>query len=241
MSAPSAGDPAAEVNPENGAAGRPGIADLPTEALSELAPMLRRAVGLDRASVARLRVAPTTVTGWVRLPFDVLVGRTVTRAGPAPSPRRAADVTASAVELLAWIDKDTDIPPPPRDADWRGGTPPTDGWARVDLVPDGVIRGLVRKGALALKEAAAREGVPGAQPRAETTRALLDAVVLTVTGPSGARVDVTLRLISAVTRMGFMPRGSDVAIDLAGRWQRVTAQYGSGYAERPGLGLTLRP
>jgi hypothetical protein len=108
-------------------------------------------------------------------------------------------------------------------------------------VPDEVVRGLVRSGAQALKQAAEREGVPNAQPRAEVADALLDSVVLTVED-GGQSVQLTLRTLSALTRMGFLPRDSHIAVDVAGRWTRIAAAYGSVYAERPGsgLGLTLR-
>ena len=205
-------------------------------ALVELAPMLRRAAALDEGSLARIVTGKATVTGLVRLPFDVLVGRTLPL--PADTDRRAGDYSVLAAELLAWIDGG-DAPPAPRDADWRGGIPPTTGWKRVDTVPDDVIRRLVRSGALTLKDAAARDGLPGAQPRAEVAAALLDSVVLTVSSSSGEQVELTLRLISAITRMGFLPRGSHLAVDIAGRWFRVAARYGSGYAERPGLRLSL--
>jgi hypothetical protein len=205
-------------------------------ALVELAPMLRRAAALDKGSLARIVTGKATVTGLGRLPFDVLVGRTLPL--PADTDRRAGDYSVLAAELLAWIDGG-DAPPAPRDADWRGGIPPTTGWKRVDTVPDEVVRRLVRSGALALKDAAVREGLPGAQPRAEVAAALLDSVVLTVTGSHGEQVELTLRLISGITRMGFLPRGSHVAVDIAGRWLRIAARFGSGYAERLGLGLTL--
>lgn len=220
----------------DGVCGVPAGLGVRAGALVELAPMLRRAVALDEASLARIVIGKTTVTGLVQLPFDVLVGRTLPLAAGAE--RRAGDYSVRAVELLAWIDGD-EASPVLRDADWRRGMPPSAGWRRVDTVPDEVIRRLVRSGALALKDAAAREGLPGAQPRAEVASALLDSVVLTVSGATGERVELTLRLISAVTRMGFLPRGSHLAVDIAGRWLRVAARYGSGYAERPGLGLTL--
>jgi hypothetical protein len=217
--------------------GSGGVADLPIEAWTELAPLLRRAVALDPAALARIRIGPTTVTSLVRLPFGVLVGRTIPLVDGHPA---AGDVTISATEVLQWIDGQAAATPPTRDGDWRGGVPPAGGWARIDVVPDDVVRGLVRRGALALKEAAAREGVPGAQPRAAVADALLDSVVLTVTDQRQHRVDVTLRLLSAITRMGFLARDSELAVDVAGRWTRLAARYGSGYAERAGLSLTMR-
>ena len=209
-----------------------------TEDLHELAPALRRAVALDPGSLVRIVVAAPTVSALVRLPFGVLVSRAVQseQAQQAPS-----DTTVSAVELLSWLDAERPDPPISRDAEWRTGLPPRVGWQRVDTVPDEVVRGLVRSGAQALKQAAEREGVPNAQPRAEVADALLDSVVLTVE-EGGRSVQLTLRTLSALTRMGFLPRDSHIAVDVAGRWTRIAAAYGSVYAERPGsgLGLTLR-
>jgi hypothetical protein len=44
-------------------------------------------------------------------------------------------------------------------------------------------------------------------------------------------------MVSALTRMGFLPRGSHAAVDIAGRWLRVAAEYGSVFAERGGLNI----
>jgi hypothetical protein len=110
----------------------------------------------------------------------------------------------------------------------------------VDTVPDDVVRDLVRKGATALQDAAAREGTPGAQPRAEVADALLDSIVLTVTSDTTPdRAEVSLRSLSALTRMGFLAPGSHAHIDVSGRWTRIAATYGSVFAERAGLGLGL--
>lgn len=214
--------------------------------LSELAPVVRRAVSLDPACLARVRLGPRTASVLVRLPFGVLAARTI-----AAVHAERVDTTVAAGALLAWLDRtgqferETEAEPAvsfpaPRDADWRGGLPPDTGWRRVDTVPDGVVRPLVRRGALALKEAAAREGAPGARPRARVADALLDSVVLTVTDDAGVlSAEVTLRALSALTRMGFLPRSSHLSVDLAGRWLRVAAAYGSIFVERPGLGLGL--
>ncbi|HJQ43879.1 MAG TPA: hypothetical protein VJ831_12390 [Jatrophihabitantaceae bacterium] len=201
-------------------------------ALVELAPVLRRAARLDPASIARLRIASGSAAVFVRLPFGVLVARTI-----RDESARDLDVVVRASEALDWLDEAVTDAPTRRDHDWRGGVPPSSGWTRIDTVPDDVVRGLVRTGATTLKELAEREGVPGAEPRAELSDALLDSVVLTVTG-GDQRAEVTLRVLSAVTRMGFLPRGSHVAVDVSGRWIRVAAEFGSVYHERPGgLGL----
>ena len=204
--------------------------------LAELTPLVRRAADLDPATLVRVRRSGERLGLLIRLPFGVLAARTVERAAADP-----ADTTVRADELLAWLDGDRSAEPAAHDAEWRGGTPPERGWHRIEKVPDTELRPLVRTGALTLKQAAEREGVPGAQPRQEVADALLDSVVLTVSDATHS-AEITLRTLSALTRLGFLARGSHAAIDVAGRWIRVVGVYGTVYAERPGaaLGLTLR-
>lgn len=204
-------------------------------ALVELAPVLRRAVTLDPRGLARVKLTGEAAMVLVRLPFGVLVSRTVRTRTPRVEP---VDVAVRAAAALSWLDEGG-APPAPHDAAWRTGLPPDSGWRRLDSVPDDVVRNLVRSGALAVQEAAAREGVPGAQPRAEVADALLDSVVLTVADGDGRTAEITLRVLSALTRMGFLPRGGHVYVDTVGRWIRVVAEYGTVYRERPG-GLVLR-
>ncbi|HEU5008444.1 MAG TPA: hypothetical protein VFT67_15825 [Jatrophihabitantaceae bacterium] len=207
------------------------------EQLLDLAPAARRAVALEARSVVRLRIGDGVASALIRLPFGVLVGRRIELEQPLAD----TDTTLRGVDFLQWLDGERDRMPPPVDAMWRWPVPPADGWRRVETVPDTVIRPLVRAGALTLKEAAEREGVPGAQPRAEVADALLDSVVLTVDSDDGAHAEVTLRALSALTRMGFLARGSSAHVDISGRWTRVAAVYGSVFTESGGLGGTLRP
>lgn len=206
------------------------------EALVELAPVLRRATALDPAGLVRLRLTGEAAMALLRLPFGVLVSRTVRVASSRPE---ALDVTLRAADVLAWVDGDA-ARLETHDAAWRAGLPPVSGWRRLDTVPDDVVRDLVRRGAGALKDAAEREGVVGAQPRAEVADALLDSVVLTVNDDAGRTAEVSLRALSAITRMGFLPRGGHVFVDTVGRWVRVVAEHGTAYLERPGSGLVLR-
>jgi hypothetical protein len=217
----------------------------------ELAPLLRRVVSLESAGLVRLRRGGARLSAMVRLPFGVLAARTVELDEPAED----FDSTVRADELIAWFDGARDEPPVARDEQWRGGLPPASAWRRIDTVPDADVRPLVRSGWLAVQGAArevvqgaarevvqgaAREGRAGGPPMApETAEALLDSVVLTVADGSDS-VQVTLRTLSALTRLGFLPRGSHVAVDVSGRWVRLAAAYGSVYAERPGLALTVR-
>lgn len=207
------------------------------EQLLDLAPAARRAVALEVRSVVRLRIGQGVASVLIRLPFGVLVGRRIELEQPMPD----TDTTLRAVDFLQWLDGERDRMPPPVDAMWRWPVPPAAGWHRVETVPDTVIRPLVRAGALTLKEAADREGVPGAQPRAEVADALLDSVVLTVDSDDGVHAEVTLRALSALTRMGFLARGSSAHVDVSGRWTRVAGVYGSVFSESGGLGGTLRP
>ena len=202
--------------------------------LAELTPLVRRAADLEPATLVRVRRSGDRLGLLIRLPFGVLAARTV-----ESEPADRLDTTVAAGELLAWLQGERTDEPAARDAAWRGGTPPDSGWHRIERVPDTELRPLVRTGALTLKEAAEREGVPGAQPRQEVADALLDAVVLTVRD-EGHTAEVTLRTLSALTRLGFLARDSHAAIDVAGRWTRVVGAYGTVYAERPGAGLTLR-
>jgi hypothetical protein len=210
---------------------------LDPDQLRDLAPAARRAVALEARSVVRLRVDDGVASALIRLPFGVLVGRSITIDGQPVG----VDTTLRAVDFLQWLDGERDRMPPPVDAMWRWPVPPAAGWQRVETVPDTVIRPLVRAGALTLKEAAEREGVPGAQPRAEAADALLDSVVLTVDSDGGAHAEVTLRALSALTRMGFLARDSSAHVDVNGRWTRIAAVYGSVFTESGGLGGTLRP
>jgi hypothetical protein len=214
------------------------VAAVQASELAEFAPLARRALTLDPASLIRIRAQPDSASALVQLPFGVLAGRRIAGTFPA-----ASDTTFAIAELLGWLDADADAGtatkrPAPRDSEWRVAVPPSGSWRRVETVPDGIARDLVRIGALTLKQAAEREGVPNAQPRADVADALLDSIVLTAEAGTD-QVPVSLRLLSALVRMGFLARDSHLAIDLSGRWLRLAASYGSVYAERPGQGLRL--
>ena len=88
--------------------------------LSDTAPLVRRAVSLDPRSLVRVRLGADSVTSFVRLPFNVLVGRTVKVHWDGDE----IDCVVSARELLAWLDGATDRPPASWDALWRGPIPP---------------------------------------------------------------------------------------------------------------------
>ena len=106
--------------------------------------------------------------------------------------------------------------PARKDAHWLSALPPRAGWQRVEVVPDTAIREVVRSGALLAREASSRS----------SQQALLDAIVLTAQS-ADQRIEVPLGPLSALTRMGFLPRGSQAAVDTAPGWIRVAAPLGS--------------
>ena len=111
---------------------------------ADLASFLGRLVALDPAAVVRLRSVGARVTAYARLPFGVLVSRTV--SGDADP----ADVTVGAGDLLTALDRggrpDAVAWPARRDMDWRAALPPVEGWVRLDSVPGDVVLKLVRAG-----------------------------------------------------------------------------------------------
>ena len=132
----------------------------------DAAVFLGRVTGLDPAALVRLRDGGGRVTGYARLPFGVLVSRTIGRAV------EPADVTVAAADLLAAVDpgqgRPAEVPlPASRDVEWRAPLPPLSGWQRLDEVPADVVRSLVRAGAddapgLARRRGRGRRGVaPG--------------------------------------------------------------------------------
>jgi hypothetical protein len=198
----------------------------------DLAAFLGRLVALEPAAVVRLRSVAVRVTAYARLPFGVLVSRTVT--GDADP----ADVTVGAGDLLTALDRgerpDAVAWPAQRDMDWRAALPPVEGWVRLDSVPGDVVLKLVRAGRDALR------AVP-AGAAAAAGESLLDHESLTVTG-AGRTAALPLRVLGSLTRMGFLgDSGEPVVVSVAAGWTRLAGAYGSAYQHTvPGLALSPR-
>ena len=199
---------------------------------ADLASFLGRLVALDPAAVVRLRSVGARVTAYARLPFGVLVSRTV--SGDADP----ADVTVGAGDLLTALDRggrpDAVAWPARRDMDWRAALPPVEGWVRLDSVPGDVVLKLVRAGRDALR------AVP-AGAAAAAGESLLDHESLTVTG-AGRTAALPLRVLGSLTRMGFLGDGGEpVVVSAAAGWTRLAGAYGSAYQHTvPGLALSPR-
>ncbi|MGX7679140.1 hypothetical protein ACSMXN_09595 [Jatrophihabitans sp. DSM 45814] len=190
--------------------------------VAELAPMAERALSIDPLTMLRIRADPGLVAGFIRLPYDVVAGRALLIES-----ERSYDITVAATDFLRWVDDAGDIPQR-HDAHWLTPLPPRKGWHRVEIVPDSTLRDLIRSGAQLAREAASK-------PAQE---ALVNSIVLTATSP-GHTVDVPLGAVSALTRMGFLPRGTSAAIDVAPGWVRVAAQFGSTFVASAGNALGL--
>ncbi|HST48807.1 hypothetical protein [Jatrophihabitans sp.] len=186
---------------------------VPPGQLADFVPLAERAVSVDAASLIRFRAAERAVAGFVRLPYDVLAGRTL-----AAEPTGGFDITVSAADFLQWVEQSGPVPAG-RDAHWLSALPPRHGWRRVDVVPDSVVRNLVRSGAELAAGTTSRQG----------QESLLASVVLTAADGASPEVQVRLGALTALTRMGFLPRDGQAAIDTAPGWVRVAAAYGSTY------------
>ncbi|MEV0156612.1 hypothetical protein AB0H57_23190 [Micromonospora sp. NPDC050686] len=208
---------------------------------------LARLVRLDPAALVRLRPAPEggRTALWARLPWGVLVVRTVAGVGPG-------DVTVAAGELLSELERGGTVLPGPRDAQWRWPLPPPVS-RPVELLPVADVRRIADAAAGTLRSAATH-GVAG---RAVGQRALRDAlldhvaVVVTPEGDPGAEpVEVPQRLVQGLVRMGFLgaapaagaapPADGGVQVRVAGRWVGLVGPYGASWSQKPG-GLVVRP
>jgi hypothetical protein len=171
----------------------------------------------DAAGPVRLKSDGEKVRLWAGTPFDVLVTRAV-HGTVTP-----ADVTVHAGNLLSGLAISTAEqvdPGPHADAAWRSQLPPAVGWVRVDEVPATVLAALADEGAAGARS---RPGPAGA-----ASTALLDTEVLTVSG-SGMRVTITLRMLFALSGMGFAPAVPDevVRVSATDAWARIDGRYGA--------------
>jgi hypothetical protein len=183
---------------------------------------LARLTRLDPAAPVRLRRSGHRTALWAHLPWDVLVTREVAGDGPV-------DATVSAAELLNVLAGGGDQLPGRRDAQWRWPLPPAAG-ETVESVAGAELGRLAAAAAGTLREVSAG-GLGGRQVGQRAVRdALLDHVALVVTPPAGEPVEVSQRLVQAISRMGFLgPEGADVPdtrVRVAGRWVGLSAPYG---------------
>lgn len=218
---------------------------------SNLAAFVSRVLQLDDAAVIRLhrRSAPGILTAWAETGFGVLAARTV-RAD-----LEIADVTVAASVLRDGLDAlsgaigsgsgsaaDWAVPLGySMDSAWQGALPPEEGFNHVDDVPATTLQNLAHQGAELATANAGPQGPP---------RALLDQQVLLVSAPGdpfrNPPVSIPMRVVFALTAMGFVPDPADAAEQVRVRvtpvWLRLDARFGSVTQRRAGgLELSVRP
>jgi hypothetical protein len=191
--------------------------------VADFAPFAARCLDLDPQSVIRLHGVGSTVRGFVRLPYDVLAGRSI-----AVDDGADFDVTVGTADFLNWQGA-TSFEPARRDAEWLMPLPARTGWTRIETVAESEIRGIVRAGALTAR----------AEVDPKRQQALMDATVLTVACEADKAIELRLATVSMLTKLGFLPRGAEVKIDVQTGWIRVAAPLGSTYQERASLSLRL--
>src|SRR5262249_13908798 len=184
----------------------------------------------------RRRGAAGRTAVWAGRRWDVLVTREVAGRGPD-------DATVSAAELLAVLAEGGDSLPALRDAQWRWPLPPPAG-ETVESVSGAELSRLAAAAAGTLREVAAG-GLGGPQGGQRAVRdALLDHVALVVTPADREPVEVSQRLIQAISRMGFLgPEGAEVPdtrVRVAGRWVGLSAPYGVAWLQTVSK-LTVMP
>jgi len=197
---------------------------------------LARLTRLDPAAPVRLRSTGPRTALWAHLPWNVLVTREVDGSGPA-------DATVAAADLLAVLARGEDTLPERRDAQWRWPLPPGGG-RPVETVAAAELTRLATAAAGTLREVAAG-GLAGRAVGQRAVRdALLDHVALVVTPAEGPPVDVSQRLVQAVSRMGFLgPPGvdsPDPRVCVSGRWVGLSAPYGIAWLQSVKV-LTVLP
>ena len=206
---------------------------------ADVGAFLSRLVRLDPAAVVRLRPAeaPGRVTLWARVPWGVLVARTV--AGSV-----AQDATVAGRALLDEVAAGGAALPARRDGDWRWPLPIGAGRV-VESVPAAQVRRIAAAAAGTLRTAGA-QGVGGRAVGERVLRdALLDHVSIVVALPDGNQIEVPQRLVQAVVRMGFLgndDRESDGTADVrvSGQWIAISAPYGVAWL-LPVTPLVLKP
>ena len=159
-------------------------------------------------------------------------------AGPGPG-----DATVRAADLLAVLATQSPELPARRDADWRWPLPPARSTA-VEAVAAAELSRLAEAAAGTLREVTAG-GLAGRAVGQRAVRdALLDHVALVVTRDEGEPVEVSQRLVQAVSRMGFLgpadKQTSAARVCVAGRWVGLSAPYGVAWLQ-PVQVLTVMP
>jgi len=222
-----------------------------TGGTADVEAFLARLVRLDPQALVRVHTADDRTVLWSRVPWDVLVSRTVvgsSRSGGTATDNAAAtdnlaategDLVVRAADWLAATSTVTDLRAIARAGSaWRSPLPPA-GREVVEELPADVVRGLGVAAADTLRTAET-QGVGGRAVGSRAVRdALLDHVAIVVSAGE-AQVEIPQRLVQAVVRMGFAAADEPVRVLRGGPWIGLAAAYGTAWW-RPAAGLRLAP
>lgn len=179
----------------------------------------------DPAGPVRLRSDGESVRMFATTPFDTLVSRTISgRLEPRDVTVHAGNLLSGlAVSASAGVD-----PGPVVDSSWRSQLPPPGGWITVDEMPAQLLADLADRGVTQARDH------PG--PAGGASTALLDSEVLNVSG-AGMNVSVPLRMLFALSGMGFAPPvdGEQVRVSATDSWVRIDARFGAVLRRRHSL------
>lgn len=197
-------------------------------ASADVEAFLGRLVRLDPVALVRVRRATDRSTLWGRVPWNVLVSRTVPGSFGADG-----DMVVRARDWLAAGGDATVTGMLRRDAEWRLALPP-DERAVIEAIPAADLRSLGAAAADTLRAAEAG-GVGGRAVGARAVRdALLDHVAIVVSAGE-RRVEIPQRLVQAVVRMDFAAgagahgEAGPVRVVRAGPWLGLAADYGTAW------------
>ena len=179
----------------------------------------------DPAGLIRLRADGDTVRMWAGTPFDALVTRAIQRRA---DPARCHRLRRKPVVRLGDCHRAGCRPGADGGRRLALAAAAAGGWVPVDEVPATVLAALAEEGATGARD---RPGPAGA-----ASTALLDTEVLTVSG-AGMRVVLNLRMVFALSGMGFAPVAPDevVRISATDCWARIDARYGAVVRRRHAL------
>lgn len=184
-----------------------------------------RIAQLDPAAVIRLTADGDAVDLWAKAGFGVVARQRVCGAiDPDPLTAYATNLVAGlAVSTASRIDVGTDA------ADqWFGQLPPTRGWTSIGDLPGPRIAELLAE-ALPLAQDAVefeRADELRAKTKATVPPAVLDRALATVDTPTGT-VPISMRMLFALSGMGFADQGTAVGVSVTATWLRLETPGGS--------------
>ncbi|WP_333619932.1 hypothetical protein [Dietzia sp.] len=213
-----------------------GWIDVPAENdRRDLEALVRRLTAMDEASAMRIVAAGGALRIWARTPFGPLATRVVVGTADAADQVVVAGVLSQSISASDGGRRiDLGFPNP---SAWQGMLPPSGGFEAVEMIGAQEILDLAEKG----RGVAADESGPlGIAP------SLLEQEVIAVGGEDASRLGVEMRLIFALTGLGFVPSrggtapaGERVRVASRGPWIRLDARYGSVFHRPESLPLDV--